>query len=75
MLGLQLARLLTPTHVVKSITRTPEHEADIRSASAEPVILSLEDAPVADFNAVFEGQDVVYSSTWVFLTQKKVHTI
>jgi len=61
-IGLRLARLLTPTHSVKSVIRTPDHEGDIRAVSAEPVFLSLEDSAVADFSAAFEGQDVVYFS-------------
>lgn len=59
---MRLTRLLTPTHTVKSVIRTSDHESDIKDASAEPVILSLEDSPVSDFAAAFEGQDVVYFS-------------
>ncbi|RDB17541.1 hypothetical protein Hypma_001181 [Hypsizygus marmoreus] len=60
--SLRLTRLLTPTNAVKSVIRNPEYEADITSAGASPVLLSLEDSPVADFTAAFEGQDVVYFS-------------
>ncbi|KAF9461359.1 NADH(P)-binding-domain-containing protein [Collybia nuda] len=60
--SLRLTRLLTPKHTVKSVIRNSEHEADIKEASAEPVLLSLEESPVSDFAAVFEGQDVVYFS-------------
>ncbi|KAF9461358.1 hypothetical protein BDZ94DRAFT_1310628 [Collybia nuda] len=61
-ISLRLARILGPTHAVKSIIRTRDHESDIKAASAEPVYLSLEDAPVSAFSAAFEGQDVVYFS-------------
>lgn len=61
-MSLRLARLLGPTHTVKSIIRSRDHEPDIKNASAEPLYLSLEDSPVSDFSAAFEGQDVVYFS-------------
>jgi hypothetical protein len=61
-ISLRLARLLTPTHAVKSIIRTRDHEYDIKDTSAEPVLLSLEDSPTSEFSAAFEGQDVVYFS-------------
>lgn len=60
--SLRLARLLSPTHAVKSIIRTQDHEQDIKDVAAEPVLLSLEDASVSDFSAAFEGHDVVYFS-------------
>ncbi|KAG6900249.1 hypothetical protein C0993_000890 [Termitomyces sp. T159_Od127] len=60
--SLRLTKLLTPTHSVKSVIRTLDHQGDIKTLSAEPVLLSLEDSPVKDFTALFEGQDVVYFS-------------
>ncbi|GLB44433.1 putative NAD(P)H-binding [Lyophyllum shimeji] len=60
--SLRLTRLLTPKHTVKSVIRTQDYEDEIRNLSAEPVLLSLEDSPVSDFTAAFEGQDVVYFS-------------
>jgi uncharacterized protein YbjT (DUF2867 family) len=59
---LRLARLIGPSNSVTSIIRTPEHEADIKAASATPLILSLEDSPVSEFTAAFQGADVVYFS-------------
>ncbi|KAG6840009.1 hypothetical protein C0991_009641 [Blastosporella zonata] len=41
---------------------TLDYQDEIKELSAEPVLLSLEDSPVADFSALFEGQDVVYFS-------------
>ncbi|KAG6809683.1 hypothetical protein H0H92_015158 [Tricholoma furcatifolium] len=60
--SLRLTRLLTPTHKVKSVIRTLDYQDEIKALSAEPIILSLEDSPVAEFTALFEGQDVVYFS-------------
>lgn len=57
-----MTRLLTPTHTVKSVIRTSDHQDEIKSLGAKPVLLSLEDSPVTDFSAEFEGQDVVYFS-------------
>lgn len=54
--------MLSPTHKVKSVIRTSDHEEDIRNVSAIPIVLSLEDGTVSDFSAVFEDQDVVYFS-------------
>jgi len=60
--SLRLARILGPSHSVTSIIRTADHEEDIRAASATPLILSLEESPVADFTKAFQGADVVYFS-------------
>ncbi|KAJ7258048.1 NADH(P)-binding-domain-containing protein [Mycena haematopus] len=60
--SLRLARILGPSNAVTSIIRTPAHEEDIKAASATPLLLSLEAAPVADFTAAFQGTDVVYFS-------------
>ncbi|KAJ7258053.1 NADH(P)-binding-domain-containing protein [Mycena haematopus] len=60
--SLRLARILGPSHSVTSIIRNPAHEADIKAASAIPLLLSLEEATVADFTAAFQGVDVVYFS-------------
>lgn len=61
-MALRLARLLSPTHKVKSVIRSSDHEEDIRNVSAIPVVLSLEDGTVSEFSAEFEEQDVVYFS-------------
>ncbi|KAJ7258049.1 NADH(P)-binding-domain-containing protein [Mycena haematopus] len=60
--SLRLARILGPSHSVTSIIRSSAHEEDIKAASATPLLLSLEDASVADFTAAFQGADVVYFS-------------
>ncbi|TFK48183.1 NAD(P)-binding protein [Heliocybe sulcata] len=60
--ALRLARLIGPSNDVTSIIRSQEHEADITSASAKPLLLSLEDAKVSDFTKVFQDKDVVYFS-------------
>ncbi|KAF8186005.1 NADH(P)-binding-domain-containing protein [Pholiota molesta] len=58
----RLAKLLTPNHSVTSIIKDPSQENDIKELSAEPLVLSLADAPVADFTKAFQGADVVYFS-------------
>ncbi|KAJ7153412.1 NADH(P)-binding-domain-containing protein [Mycena crocata] len=60
--SLRLARIIGPSNSVTSIIRTPEHEGDIKAASSTPLVLSLEDSPVAEFTAAFRGADVVYFS-------------
>jgi NAD(P)H-binding len=62
--SLRLAKCLlsSPTHSVTSIIRDPAHEQDIKDISATPLLLSLEDASVADFSNVFKEYDVVYFS-------------
>ncbi|KAJ7250857.1 hypothetical protein B0H12DRAFT_656958 [Mycena haematopus] len=60
--SLRLARILGPSNDVTSIIRSSAHEEDIKAASATPLLLSLEDASVADFTAAFQGADVVYFS-------------
>ncbi|KAK7055543.1 NADH(P)-binding-domain-containing protein [Favolaschia claudopus] len=60
--SLRLARILGPSHRVTSIIRTQAHEEDIKAASATPLLLSLEDSPIADFTKAFQGADVVYFS-------------
>jgi hypothetical protein len=60
--ALRLTRLLTKSHNVTSIIRDPDHESDIKAASATPLLLSLEHASVEDFANAFEGSDVVYFS-------------
>ena len=62
--ALRLARLLAAksgTHVT-SIFRNPEHKDEIAATGAEPLVLSLEDAPKEEFAKVFEGKDIVYFS-------------
>jgi nucleoside-diphosphate-sugar epimerase len=62
--SLRLAKRLTSSsaHSVTSIIRNPAHVNDIEAVSATPILLSLEDASVADFSDVFREFDVVYFS-------------
>ncbi|KAJ7574849.1 NADH(P)-binding-domain-containing protein [Mycena floridula] len=60
--SLRLARLLSPKHSVTSVIRDAAHESDICETNAKPLILSLEDSPVADFTKAFTGFDIVYFS-------------
>ncbi|KAJ7832289.1 NADH(P)-binding-domain-containing protein, partial [Mycena leptocephala] len=60
--SLRLARILGPSNSVTSIIRTPAHEEEIKAASATPLLLNLEESPVTDFTAAFQGADVVYFS-------------
>ncbi|KAJ7055245.1 NADH(P)-binding-domain-containing protein [Mycena amicta] len=62
--SLRLARLLTPTHTVTSLIRTPEHTVDITAAGAKPLLLSLEDSTVAQLAVAFTDAkaEVVYFS-------------
>ncbi|KAI0062991.1 NAD(P)-binding protein [Artomyces pyxidatus] len=62
--ALRLAALLSPTHAVTSIIRTPDHIPDIAAASPSitPLVLSLEDASVADLAGAFAGAEVVVFS-------------
>ncbi|KAI0030548.1 NAD(P)-binding protein [Vararia minispora EC-137] len=61
--ALRLAGLLAKTgkHAVTSIIRTESQVPDLKAVSdkIEPLILSIEDASVADFTKVFEGQEVI----------------
>lgn len=59
---MRLAKRLSSSHAVTSIIRDPAHEQDIKDISATPLLLSLEDASVADFSNVFKEYDVVYFS-------------
>ncbi|KAJ7459472.1 NADH(P)-binding-domain-containing protein [Mycena galericulata] len=60
--SLRLARILGPSNSVTSIIRTAAHEEDIKSASATPLLLSLEESPASEFTAAFQGADIVYFS-------------
>ncbi|KIM81998.1 hypothetical protein PILCRDRAFT_820886 [Piloderma croceum F 1598] len=61
-ISLRLAKLIGANNSVKSVIRTEEHIQDIEAVSSHPLLLSLEDAPVADFTRAFEDVDVVYFS-------------
>ncbi|KAI0072905.1 NAD(P)-binding protein [Panus rudis PR-1116 ss-1] len=61
-IALRLAHLLKSTAKVTSIIRTDEHAEEIRAASANPLVLSLEDDPKEVFTSAFEGADVVVFS-------------
>ncbi|KAI0700611.1 NADH(P)-binding-domain-containing protein [Cytidiella melzeri] len=64
--SMRLTRLLTarPDTHVTSIFRNPSHTAEIAETGATPVVLSLEDASVAEFADAFRTAqaDVVYFS-------------
>ncbi|KAA1475754.1 NAD(P)-binding protein [Dentipellis sp. KUC8613] len=62
--ALRLAGLLAPTRFVTSIIRNEAQIPDIKAVSSHisPHILSLEDAPAADFTRIFTGADVVVFS-------------
>ncbi|KAI0042756.1 NAD(P)-binding protein [Auriscalpium vulgare] len=59
--ALRLTRILAPTHDITSIIRKPEHIPALQSISPgiSPLLLSIEDSPVADFTQAFRGKDVV----------------
>lgn len=59
---MRLAKRLSSSHSVTSIIRDPAHEQDIKDISATPLLLSLEDASVADFTNAFKEYDVIYFS-------------
>ncbi|KAJ6492848.1 hypothetical protein C8R47DRAFT_1120018 [Mycena vitilis] len=60
-ISLRLARILgREGHAITSIIRNKAHADDVKAASATPLVLSLEDSPVAAFTAAFQGVDVVY---------------
>ena len=59
-IALVLTRLLSDRgHSVRSIIRNPDHADDVRAAGAEPVVLDLEQAGVADVAAALDGVDEV----------------
>ncbi|GAA6008591.1 hypothetical protein JCM10207_007169 [Rhodosporidiobolus poonsookiae] len=61
--ALHFARLASPSFSVHSLVRTQDHFADLESAGAKPVLLSLEEASVADLSAAFKGaQGVLFSA-------------
>lgn len=59
-IGLLLAEMLTGRgHSVAALTRNPEHAPEIYATGAEPVVLDLERAEVADLAATVHGSDAV----------------
>ncbi|KAL4246915.1 hypothetical protein ABKN59_009061 [Abortiporus biennis] len=58
-IALRLAKLLSPTHKVTSIIRTPAHIPDIEKVNSTPLLLSLETHPVSKFTEAFNNTDVV----------------
>ncbi|RCH68237.1 SDR family NAD(P)-dependent oxidoreductase [Streptomyces sp. SDr-06] len=59
-IALRLERLLAARgDEVAGIIRKPEQAADLRDAGAEPVVLDLESATVADVAEVLKGADAV----------------
>ncbi|MEU5402676.1 NAD(P)H-binding protein [Streptomyces sp. NPDC005963] len=57
-IALRLERLLSAGgHEVAGIIRNPDHSADLRDAGAEPVVLDLESASVAEVTEVLKGAD------------------
>ncbi|KAL4242929.1 NAD(P)-binding domain-containing protein [Abortiporus biennis] len=61
-IALRLAKLLSPTHKVISIIRTPTQIPDIQNVNSTPLILSLETDPVSKFTEVFKNSAVVVFS-------------
>lgn len=60
-IALRLARLLSQkSFAVTSVIRDASQSSDITALSATPHVLSLEDAPVSAFSALFKGSKVVY---------------
>lgn len=59
-IGLLLAEMLTGRgHSVAALTRNPEHAPEVYATGAEPVVLDLERAEVADLAATVRGSDAV----------------
>lgn len=59
-IALRLERLLSEAgHEVAGIVRREEQSADLRAAGAEPVVLDLESASVAEVAAALEGAGAV----------------
>ncbi|MGW2561138.1 SDR family oxidoreductase [Streptomyces sp. NPDC001514] len=57
-IALRLERLLSAAgHEAVGIVRSPEQDADLRAAGAEPVLLDLESASVEQVAAVLQGAD------------------
>ncbi|MEU3048546.1 SDR family oxidoreductase [Streptomyces sp. NPDC006984] len=57
-IALRLERLLSSAgHRVAGVIRNPSHEADLREAGAEPVLLDLESASLEEVAGVLEGAD------------------
>ncbi|MEU1277602.1 SDR family oxidoreductase [Streptomyces sp. NPDC005805] len=57
-IALRLERLLSAAgHTPVGIIRNPDHAADLRDAGAEPVVLDLESASLAETAKVLEGAD------------------
>ncbi|KAF5347244.1 hypothetical protein D9756_009927 [Leucocoprinus leucothites] len=63
--ALRLTRLLSQSphdYIVTSVIRDSGHTAEITSAGATPLLLSLELAPPSDLITAFQGQDVIVFS-------------
>jgi uncharacterized protein YbjT (DUF2867 family) len=59
-IALRLARLLADRgDQPVGLIRNPDHADDVRAAGAEPVVLDLESAAVADVTEVLQGADAV----------------
>ncbi|WP_329022115.1 NAD(P)H-binding protein [Streptomyces sp. NBC_00690] len=57
-IALRLERLLSAGgHEVAGIIRNPDHSADLRDAGAEPIVLDLESASLAEVTEVLKGAD------------------
>jgi len=75
--SMRLSKLLASAgHSVTSIIRNPAQNDDIKEAGATPLVLSLEDAPVSEFAALFgSGIDVVYFSAGAGGTSERVKDV
>jgi uncharacterized protein YbjT (DUF2867 family) len=59
-IGRRLARLLSARgDRVRGLIRNPDHEADLRSDGAEPVVCDLESAPISEVESAIAGADAV----------------
>ncbi|KAH7099609.1 NAD-binding protein [Auriculariales sp. MPI-PUGE-AT-0066] len=58
--ALHLTQILASKgRIVTSVIRNPEQASTIEAAGGKPVVLSLENAPVDEFEKLFENMDVV----------------
>lgn len=55
-------KLVQAGYRVESLIRNPEHEADVRAAGAEPVVLDIETADVGALSGAFAGADAIVFS-------------
>ena len=51
--------LVDAGHEVVSLIRNPDHSADVAATGATPLVLSVEEADVAELTRVFAGADAI----------------